>query len=147
MYVHTLHELSHHIQASYAYIPGMMHYGFSGSLYEKNIAQVIPLFNFTVKFWPYWYISYKRLIRYLPCQSILKRNIGKWGILHHYVEHGNMYRSHVPKPSSYWTIQQTVNVNYTDKYGECGHITTPMSLLMATVLIGQQGIFNATIVR
>ena len=91
----------------------MMQYSASGSLYEKDMSRVIPMKNLNNKF----QYRPKRKLK-TNCESNVKRNVGKWGRLIRFIEHGNMYQSHVPKPSSSWTVQQTLDVRYYDKNGK-----------------------------
>ena len=95
-----------------------MQYSSTGSLFEKNMVKLIPLRYFDLIF----YLDYEYLYRgrFLAnrCQGDVKRNVGKWGRLKTFIEHGNMYRLHVPRPSSNWTIQQTLDVKYKDKFGK-----------------------------
>lgn len=90
-----------------------MQYSAAGSLYEKDMSRVIPLKYFNDKF----QYKPKRKLK-TKCSSNVKRNVGKWGKLTTFIEHGNMYRLHVPKSSSSWTVQQTLNARYHDENGK-----------------------------
>ena len=93
--------------------PGMMHLSAAGSLYEKNMDNIIPLLNFHNKF---QYQNEYKMVKF-GCQDNFKRNVGKWGVLRSYIEYGNMYQLHVSKAASNWTVQQTMKVEYKDRNG------------------------------
>ena len=95
-------------------IGGTMHHSATGSLYEKDMLRVIPLLNINRKF---FYHPKRRKLK-AECHGGFKRSVGKWGKLKTYIEHGNMYRLHIPKSSSSWTVQQTFKVRSNDNNGK-----------------------------
>ena len=139
LYVECVGIVAIHFQISNK-IGGAMHHSATGSLYEKDMLRVIPLLNIDRKF------SYQPKHRQLKakCHGDSKRNVGKWGKLLTYIEHGNMYKLHVPKSSGNWTVQQTFKVRYNDNNGkhikQCYHIWQINS-------IGNQNRLTSAIVR
>ena len=95
-------------------VPGMMHLSTTGSLYEKNMDNIIPLLKFHDKF---QHRNDYRMMKF-KCPDNFKRNVGKWGAIRSYIEYGNMYQLHVSKPASNWTVQQTMSVKQIDRNGK-----------------------------
>ena len=120
----------------------MMRYSATGSAYEKDMSDVIPLLNFKNKFDRYL-DPYRRRLLTEMCHFGVKRNVGKWGRLKTFIEHGNMYRLHYPKSSSSWTIQQKLYVGYYKNNGKWPYIVTECY----SNSIGQRDSLNATIIR
>ena len=99
---------------------GMMRYSATGSAYEKDMSDVIPLVNFKASF--HYLDPYRRKLLTDMCHFDVKRNAGKWGRLRTFIERGNMYRMHYSKSSTTWTIQQTLYVGYYNKNGKLEYI-------------------------
>ena len=92
---------------------GMMRYSATGSAYEKDMSDVIPL----VKYHEEVIRPTSRLLT-RKCHFNAKRNVGKWGKLNTFIEYGNMYQLHRSKPPRTWTIQQRMYARYINNFGK-----------------------------
>ena len=117
--VYTYFQCNYYFQGD-GYV-GMMRYSATGSAYEKDMSNVIPLLNFKNRFNQYLG-AYRRKLLTDMCHFDVKRNVGKWGRLRTFIERGNMYRIHYSKSSTSWTIQQNLYVGYYKKNGKRPYI-------------------------
>ena len=108
---------------------GMMRYSATGSAYEKDMSDVIPLLEFKNKFHRYLGPYGRRLLTEM-CHFDVRRNVGKWGRLKTYIERGNMYRLHYSKPSTSWIIQQNLYVRYFNKNGKWSYYHQILSYMI-----------------
>jgi len=93
----------------------MMQYARTGSLYERDWSQVIPLINFADRFTK---VTDNLSEGVATCTCHYRGFNGRWGTHTKMTELANLYRLHVPFDVGAWSVQQTPNVTYVDKYGK-----------------------------
>ena len=91
----------------------MMRYSATGSVYEKDMSDVVPLVKYREE-----NLRPASGLLTRECHFNAKRNVGKWGRLNTFIEYGNMYQLHRSKPSKTWAIQQIMYARYITKSGE-----------------------------
>ena len=92
-----------------------MQYTRTGSLYERDWSQAIPLIDFTDQFTE---VTKNLFEGVETCTCHYHGFHGRWGTHKKMTELANLYRLHVPFDVGAWSVQQTPNITYMDKYGK-----------------------------
>ena len=96
-------------------MPGIMQYTRTGSLFERDWSQAIPMINFTK-----WFAEVTNGLSdgVATCLCHYDGINGRYGTHKKMTELANLYRLHVPLDVGAWSAQHTSDVTYVDEFGK-----------------------------